>query len=382
MTTVTPWHVKGNIDYQKIIRTFGVQPLEQKHIDFFSEQAKKKKQPLHHFLTRNIFFAHRDVDILIEHLKKKQPLFVYTGRSPSNNMHLGHLLPMHFTKWLQDVFDCEVWIQFPDEEKFLFKKELEYETIQHYMHENMLDIIAVGFNPQKTHFLVDTHHASLLYKQATRVAKHITFSTVKSVFGFTHENNIGSIFYTAMQAVPCFLPHVLHQKPYMCLIPHAIDQDPHFRVTRDVVHKLGYPKPASIQCRFLPGLGGMQHDGKMSSSGTANQAIFTTDTPAIIKKKINKYAFSGGQATVEEHRRLGGNPHIDIAYQWLTFFEQNDELLTTYFTQYKRGELLSGQLKALCIACVTSFLEQHQHRRKEAHTLIDTFMYKHNNKVT
>jgi hypothetical protein len=44
-----------------------------------------------------------------------------------------------------------------------------------------------------------------------------------------------------------------------------------------------------------------------------------------VKKKINKYAFSGGQATIEEHRKLGGNPDIDISFQWLRqFFEPDD----------------------------------------------------------
>ena len=54
--------------------------------------------------------------------------------------------------------------------------------------------------------------------------------------------NIGSIFYTSMQAVPAFLPSVIAGKKIPCLIPHAIDQDPHFRVSRDVIPKLGYDK--------------------------------------------------------------------------------------------------------------------------------------------
>lgn len=38
------------------------------------------------------------------------------------------------------------------------------------------------------------------------------------------------------------------------------------------------------------------------SASDSNNAIFVTDTPKQIKSKINKYAFSGGQPTVEEHR--------------------------------------------------------------------------------
>lgn len=52
-----------------------------------------------------------------------------------------------------------------------------------------------------------------------------------------------------------------------------------------------------------------------------------TDTANMIKNKINKFAFSGGQVTTEEHRRLGGDPDVDVAYQYLTFFLEDDEEL-------------------------------------------------------
>ena len=43
--------------------------------------------------------------------------------------------------------------------------------------------------------------------------------------------------------------------------------------------------------------------------------------------QINKYAFSGGGATVDEHREKGGDCDVDIAYQYLTFFLEDDEEL-------------------------------------------------------
>ena len=64
----------------------------------------------------------------------------------------------------------------------------------------------------------------------------------------------------------------------------------------------------------------------MSASDT-NSSIFMTDTPAQIKNKINKHGFSGGQETLEEHRRLGGNPDVDVSYQYLSFFLDDDEEL-------------------------------------------------------
>jgi tryptophanyl-tRNA synthetase len=369
--TVTPWEVKGNIDYNKLIHEFGVSRIDSALL----ERIKSHTGELHYLLRRGIFFAHRDMKFVLDEYEKGNKFFLYTGRAPSGNTHLGHLIPWMFTKWLQDKFDVELYFQFPDEEKFLFKDNLTLDDTKKYTYENMLDIIALGFNPKKTFFIVDTIHADLMYPEAIKVSKKITFSTVKAAFGLNNDSNIGSIFYTSMQAVPAFLPCVLKNKKMPCLIPHAIDQDPHFRVSRDVIPKLGYYKPASIQCRFLPGLGGILTDGKMSSS-SEDAAIYTTDDEKTVKKKINKYAFSGGKATVDEHRLHGGDPEIDVAYQWLTFFEEDDDVLKKIHDDYKSGKMLSGEIKAILIDKLNTFLKEHQKRREAARKHVDDFILK------
>ncbi len=288
---------------------------------------------------------------------------------------MGHLLPWVFTKWLQDKFDVELWFQFPDEEKFLFKQDLNFEDAQKYLNDNILDVIDLGFDQKKTKFLIDTKHANLMYKEACKVAKKITFSMVKSSFGLTDQANIGSIFYTSMQAVPAFLPSILKNKNIPCLIPHAIDQDPHFRLTRDILPKLGYYKPASIQCSFLPPLSGVS--GKMSASDSKENSIFTTDSPEQVKSKINKYAFSGGLETIEQHRKKGGNPDIDVSYQYLKmFFEPDDRKLQEIHDDYKSGKLLTSELKQILIEKINKFLKQHQENRKKAEKQLDKFILK------
>jgi tryptophanyl-tRNA synthetase len=367
---VTPWEVKGNIDYDKLIREFGVKKIDAKLLKRIQKHTKK----VHHLLRRNIIFAHRDLNFILDQYEKGNKFFLYTGRAPSGPIHMGHVIIWQFTKWLQDTFNVELWFQFPDEEKFLFKN-ITYEEGQKWLYENMLDVIALGFDSKKTHFIINTQHANLLYPEAIKVAKKINFSTVKSAFGFTNDQNIGAIFYTAMQAVPSFLPSVLQKKKIPCLIPHAIDQDPHFRLTRDVVAKLGYYKPASIQSRFFPGLRGLEKQGKMSASD-AMSTIYTTDDPKTVKKKINRYAFSGGKDTIDEHRKKGGNPDIDVAYQWLTFFEEDDKKLQKIYKDYKQGTLLSGELKGILIEKLNTFLKQHQKKRIQAKKQVQKFIYK------
>jgi len=368
---VTPWDVSGHVDYDKLIKEFGVEKLDNKIL----ERIKKHTGELHFLLRRKIFFAHRDMKWLLDEYEKGNKFFLYTGRAPSGPVHIGHLMPWVFTKWLQDKFGVELWFQFPDEEKVLFKRNLNFKDTEGYMHDNMLDIIALGFNPDKTHFLVDTKHAGLMYKEACRVSKRITFSMVKASFGLNEQSNIGSIFYTSMQAVPAFLPSILNGKNIPCLIPHAVDQDPHFRLTRDILPKLGYYKPASIQCSFLPPLQGV--DGKMSASGTETAAIYTGDDEKTVRKKINKYAFSGGQPTVEEHKKKGGNPDVDVSYQYLRYmFEPDDKKLKELCDGYRKGDIMSGEMKQIAIDKINEFLEEHRKKKEKAEDRIESFLYK------
>ncbi len=365
---VTPWEVKGNIDYGKLITEFGVKPID----ETLHQKIKEMAGEDHWFLRRGIFFAHMYADTFLKELEEGKKGYLYTGRAPSGPVHLGHLIPWIFTKWLQDRLGLPLLFQIPDEEKFLFKQGLSIEEARKWAYDNILDIIAVGFDPKKTFIFLDTQEAGKLYPIAVRVAKRITVSTAKATFGLTDSSNIGQYFYTAMQSAPAFLPTEIEGEMTRVLIPCAIDQDVHFRLTRDVAGKLGYPKPATILSRFLPGLKGME-DGKMSSSDPTT-AIYTTDSPDEVRRKIFKYAFSGGGNSLEEHRKYGGNPDIDIPYQWLTFFEESDARLKKIHDDYRSGSLLSGEIKQILIDKINDFLAEHQKRREWAKDHVGEFM--------
>ncbi|MCK4650025.1 tryptophan--tRNA ligase [Candidatus Pacearchaeota archaeon] len=367
-TRVNPYEVEGKIDYDRLITEFGIKKIDKKLLT----RIKKITGEVHPYLKREIFFAHRDLEKLLDAYEAGQKFFLYTGCGPSGPIHLGHYSIWNFVKWLQDKFNVELWFQFTDDEKFLYKNKT-YEEIQQWTHENMLDVIAIGFNPKKTHFLIDTKHAGIMYPEAIKVAKKITFSTIKAAFGFTDSNNIGSIFYTSMQTVPIFLPNILNKKSEYCLIPLAIDQDPHFRISRDVVEKLGHKKPAILHSKFMSPLTGIK--GK-SSSSDSSKTILMTDNAKTVKKKINKYAFSGGRDTIKEHRKKGGNVEVDVACQWLKYFEHDDEKLVDIYNKYSKGELLSGEVKTILINKINTILSEHQKQRENADKQIDKFLFK------
>ena len=364
---VTPWEVRGEIDYDKLIKQFGISPIDENLL----ARIKKHTKELHFMLRRKIFFAHRDLNWLLDEYEKGNEFYLYTGRGPSGHTHLGHLIPWIFTKWLQDKFDAKLYFQITDDEKFLFKKELELEDTKRFSYENILDIIALGFDPKKTFVFLDTEYCKTLYPQAVRVAKHITFSTAKAVFGFKNESNIGQIFFTSMQAVPAFLESVKRKKNVPCLIPLGVDQDPHFRVARDVMPKLGYYKPAIIHSKLLPSLLG---PGTKMSASDPRSTIYTTDSEEVARKKIMN-AFTGQQPTAELQRKLGGNPEICSVCQYYYFlFEEDDKKVEEIFEAERNGSLLAGEHKADLAERVVKFLKEHQKKREKARDQIEKFI--------
>ena len=359
---VTPWHVEGDIDYDKLIEKFGTEKISPE----LREKIKSLTNEDHFMLRRGIFFSHREMNRILEDYEKGIEFFLYTGRGPSGHTHIGHLVPWMFAKWLQDKFDVNLYFQLTDDEKFYSKTDLTLEETSKYAYENALDFIALGFNPEKTKIIINTKNIQTLYPIAAQVAKKINFSNTKATFGFTNETNIGMIFYTSLQSAPCFI----EDKPV--LIPLGVDQDPHFRLTRDIAQKIGKQKPALIHNIMVPALTGP--GGKMSASDEKG-TIYTTDTPDMVKKKINKYAFSGGQPDIEQHRKLGGNPDIDVSYQYLRiFFEPDDTKLKKIYEDYKSGKLLSGELKAILIEKINEFLKTHQEKREKAKQQIEQFL--------
>ncbi|KAH7700666.1 tryptophanyl-tRNA synthetase, partial [Aphelenchoides avenae] len=269
---VTPWNVTSasskGLDYEKLIEKFGCRRVTDDLIERFVQLTGK---PVHPFLRRGLFFAHRDLSRILDRFEQKKPFFLYTGRGASSgSLHLGHLVPFMFTKYLQEAFDVPLIIQMTDDEKFLWK-DIKLDEAKKMANENIKDIIAVGFDPAKTFIFVDTEYmCPAFYENVLKIWKVVTNNQARSIFGFSGEDSMGKAAFPAIEAAPCFptsFPHIFGKKKDIpCLIPAAIDQ-------------------------------------------------------------INKYAFSGGQASREEHRRLGGNCDVDIPFQYLRYFLDDDEKL-------------------------------------------------------
>ena len=377
---VTPWEVSAEekINYMRLIEQFGCHAIDGALIKRFEEVTQMRACTL---LRRGIYFSQQDLQKILDMRERKEQVFIYTGRGPTSEaMHLGHMLPFTFTKYLQDALDCIVVIQMSDDEKFFFKGG-DYEEYYRLSRENARDIIACGFNPDKTYIFSNMmSFGQDLYITEMQIAARTTGNQIRGIYGLDLNNSVGQLGWPSKQCAPAFsrsFPFIFKGKVVQCLVPMAIDQAPYFRMARSFGEKMsksGYPKPSTVHCQFLPALEGI--NAKMSSTGKS-ASIYLTHTEKQIRRTINKFAFSGGRQTVPEHRSLGGNLDVDIAFQYMLYFEDDDEKMRQIAHDYATGKILSGEIKKLMADVVCEMVLKHQNERvKVTEKVIDHFFNK------
>eukprot|EP00703_Trepomonas_sp_PC1_P003907 JAP92699.1 Tryptophanyl-tRNA synthetase [Trepomonas sp. PC1] len=322
------------------------------------------------------------------------------------------MIPFFFCAYLQKCFNCYVVIQVTDDEKMLRDSSLDFKTVDKYALSNIKDMIACDFDMSKTFIFLNSYYAGHVARFSVEFERLITLSQLRATFGFPDACNTGYVSYPPKQMQPAFYPFFpniftldyciqwkkdhtpklegneqeaekpievkagmtkqqLEQRakkqavikpalqPY-CLIPSGYEQDPYFRLARDQAPKLSLPKPATIYNSFIPALRGC--DDKMSASDPTN-AVYMTDLPAEIKKKINRYAFSGGKATKEEQQQFGANIDIDVSVKYLEVFMEDDIQLEEIKRKYKNGEMMTGDVKAALIEVLQKVVQVHQAKR-------------------
>lgn len=366
---VTPWEVSGNIDYGKLIKEFGIKEMP-KLPDVFNENI---------LFRRKVVFAHRDFEKILEAIKNKKKFIMMTGLMPSGDFHLGHMLLAQQMIFYQKL-GAKLYIAVADLEAYNARQKSLEELRKIAIDQYLLNYIALGLKPENVDFYFqsarseEAKKSNAYYRLASNFSRYATFNEFKGVYG---EISPGKMNASLLQAADMFHPQLPEfENPVPTFIPVGIDQDPHIRLARGMAdrnkdHK--FIQIASTYHLFLPSLKG---EGKMSSSDPTSY-IAMTDNEKEVKLKINKYAFSGGQATIDEHRKKGGNPDVDVSFQYLKmFFEPDDSKLKQIYDDYKSGKLLTSELKAYLIEKINAFLKEHQKKRELAKKQVDKFVYK------
>ncbi|MFD1513207.1 tryptophan--tRNA ligase [Halomarina rubra] len=336
-------------EYERLVSEFGADPLD--------DDQRARFPDAHPLIRRGLAYAGRDLNDFLAAAERGERVSVVTGVGPSGPMHLGHTVAFSLAKYLQEAFGAFVYVPLSDDEKFFTREQTLAET-RAYTRENLRDVLAFGFDPERTRIVVDTADADVLYPLATALAKAVTPATYEAVYGSA--DNVGASFYPAMQAAHLLLPQFV-DGAHPTTVPIAVDQDPHVRLARDVAAKERLPvsKPGALLAKFLPALTG---PGKMSSSDDAPRIDLTADRETV-RDVLLTHAYSGGRDSLDAHREHGGDPEVDVAFQYLrALFEPDDEVLARLDREYRAGELLTGELKTHAADRISEFLDAHQTR--------------------
>ncbi len=358
---IDPWESFEIKDYDKIMKDFGVEKVDLKRL------LKKNI-----YFTKGLVFGHKDIQKVLEAKKKKKPFAMMTGLMPSGRFHLGHKVIADLMIYFQEL-GAECYVAVADIESYLTRDISLEEARKVAIEEYLANYVALGLDLKKTKFYFQSSGSKGYMNLSKFVSKKTNFNELKSIYGDLTPEKVTSVF---TQVADILHPQLLENGgPKPVVVPVGIDQLSHINLTRDIANRMkefNFILPSATFIKIIPGLKG----GKMSSSNP-NSAIFLGDSPKEVERKIKKYAFSGGQATIEEHRKKGGNPDIDVSFQYLKmFFEPDDDKLKQIEEDYKSGKLLTGELKQYLIDKINKFLVAHQKKKEQAKKILNKFIVK------
>jgi tryptophanyl-tRNA synthetase len=228
---VTPWEVSGDIDYEKLIKDFGVKPML-KLPEIFNQNV---------LFRRKVIFAHRDFENILNRIKNKKSFVMMTGLMPSGKFHLGHMILAQQMIFYQKL-GAKIYIAVADLEAYNARKKSLKELREIAIDQYILNYVALGLNLEKCEIYfqsersTDAKKSNAYYRLASNFSRYSTFNEFKAVYG---DISPGKMNASLLQASDMYHPQLpeFEGKPIVTFIPVGIDQDPHIRIARGIANR-------------------------------------------------------------------------------------------------------------------------------------------------
>lgn len=347
MAAFNPW---GNEvpEYEKLFSEFGMQRFEREK---FSGWAEK-----HRLFRRGIIFGHRDLPQFLEAAGKGKQTAVMSGIKPSSEFHLGAKMTAEELIFFQKEFGSKVFYCIADLEANA-DNGIPLEESHKIAVSNVADLLALGLDAKNAYIYKQSQEQRVM-NSAYLLAKRVTHSTLKAVYG---EREMVLYMAALTQVGDILLPqHPDFGGSKHVLVPVGADQDPHIRLSRDIAAKLGLVVPSATYHKLMRALNGEEKMSKRDPMGVLN----LSDPIALAKKKIMG-TFTGGRATAEEQRKLGGEIEKCVIFDLATYhFLEKDGELHEMKRRCLKGEILCGSDKEWLWERVEKWLSEH-HRKRE-----------------
>jgi tryptophanyl-tRNA synthetase len=292
----------------------------------------------------------------------KHKEIVLTGDRPTGPLHLGHYVGSLLNRVkLQDEYTQYVMIA---DIQALTDNADNPQKVRDNVFEVMLDYLAVGIDPEKTTFFIQSMipqiaELTVFYLNLVTVSRLQRNPTVKHEM---QQKNFGS-------SVPAgFLMYPVSQAADITfakatLIPVGQDQLPMIEQTNEIVRSFNrmYNKDVFPEVRALvsnvgrlPGI-----DGKAKMSKSLGNAIFLSDDEQTLKKKVMSMYTDAQHIRVEDPGQVEGN----MVFTYLDVFDANKEHVELLKQQYRQGGLGDVKLKMYLFEILNNLLKPIRERR-------------------
>lgn len=299
---------------------------------------------------------------------------ILTGDRPTGKLHIGHYVGSLINRvQLQNSGEYESYIMIADQQA-LTDNARNPEKIRKSLTEVALDYLAVGIDPSKSTIFVQSqipelNELTMHYLNLVTVARLERNPTVKNEIkekNFNMSIPSGFLIYPVSQAadITAFKATV---------VPAGEDQLPMIEQTREIVRSFNsiYEKEVLVEPRvILPkaGLGRLPGiDGNAKMSKSLNNAIYLSDEPEVIKKKIMSMYTDPNHIRVEDPGQIENN----TVFTYLDAFAQDKAKVKEMKEHYRRGGLGDVKVKKYLNEVLQAELEPIRARRKEYEKNID-----------
>lgn len=293
---------------------------------------------------------------------------ILTGDRPTGKLHIGHFIGSLQTRVaLQNSGKYDTYIMIADQQA-LTDNARDPEKIRKSLTEVALDYLAVGIDPDKSTILVQSqipalNELTMHYLNLVTVSRLNRNPTVKNEIkqkNFEQSIPAGFLIYPVSQAadITAFKADT---------VPVGDDQEPMLEQTREIVrtfnniyHKDILVEPQGVfppkgQGR-LPGL-----DGNAKMSKSLNNAIYISDDPDTMRKKIMSMYTDPNHIHVSDPGKVEGN----MVFTYLDVFADDKQKVQELKEQYRAGGLGDVKIKRYLNEVMQAKFDPIRQRRKE-----------------
>jgi tryptophanyl-tRNA synthetase len=286
---------------------------------------------------------------------------ILTGVRPTGALHLGHYAGA-LENWvrLQDEYDCFFLIA--DCQVSDYADRLD--TVRESVMEVALDWLAVGLDPAKSHFVIESAVPENI-ELAGWLAWFLPLGmlqrnpTLKAEMADIEAGNksvpAAFFFYPVQQSANILLPRA-------DLVPVGEDQLPHIEMTRELARRFNrqfrevFPEPDALVGRVARLVG---TDGQAKMSKSLNNTIQLKDPADVVTEKVRRMYTDPTRLRATDPGHVEGNP----VFMYHDAFNPDKAEVDDLKERYVRGAVGDVEVKQKLARALNAFLDPIRERR-------------------